>query len=234
MEIAAFFASHPDNKERGNYLKQYFNNTFTEQILSNGQRVGYRAYDDMFHLWRGAYLTREREVYMQWWSVASRIEGMLLMDTWLDAGEKPLPTEAEQKQIIYHAESKDGPVFDIPQAAIDYMLMRGSSFSQGKLRIFEQFQKNETKEANIAFLKQEYGTGGYSDAIPGSGIWEDHDAKGIRLHRFSSKDKEGNAEFILKWPAVEKRIRELITANRYQSPKEKEAYPHYLRDAEER
>ena len=234
VEIAAFFASHPDRKERGDFLKRYFNNTFIEQILSNGQRVGYRAYDDMLHLWRGAYLTREREVYMQWWSLASRIEGMILMDTWLDVGEKPLPTEAEQKQIIYHAHSKDGPGFDIPQAAIDYVLMRGSSFSQGKLRIFEQFQKNETKEANIAFLKQEYGTGGYSDAIPGSGIWEDHDSKGIRLHRFSSRDKEENAEFILKWPAVEKRIRELITANRYLSPKEKEAYPQYLRDVENR
>ena len=108
----------------------------------------------MFHMWRGSYLSREREVYMQWWSVASRIEGMILMDTWLDADEKPLPTEEEQKRIIYHADSKDGPGFDIPQAAIDYVLMRGSSFSQGKLRIFEQFQKSETKEANIAFLKQ--------------------------------------------------------------------------------
>ena len=136
MEIAAFFASHPDNKERGDFLKRYFNNTFIEQILSNGQRGGYRAYADMLHLWRGAYLTREREVYMQWWSLASRIEGMILMDTWLDADEKPLPSEEEQKQIIYHAESKDGPGFNIPQAAIDYVLVRGSGVSQRKLRIF--------------------------------------------------------------------------------------------------
>ena len=131
VEIAAFFASHPGKKERGDFLKRYFNNTFIEQFLCYGQRVGYRAYDDMLHLWRGAYLTREREVYMQWWSLASRIEGMILMDTWLDAGEKPLPTEAEQKQIIYHAESKDGPGFNIPQAAIDYVLVRGSGVSQG-------------------------------------------------------------------------------------------------------
>ena len=232
VEIAAFFESHPDREERGNFIKGFFDNTFIEQILSNGQRVGYRAYDDMFHLWRGSYLNREREVYMQWWSVALRVEGMLLLDTWLDSSEKPLPTVEEQQQRIYHADSKDGPGFDIPQAAIDYVLMRGSSFSQGKLRIFEQFQKNETKESNIAFLKQEYGTGGYSDAIPGSGIWEDHDAKGIRLHRFSSRDKEENAEFVMKWPMVEKRIRELIAANRYLSPKEKEAYPQYLRDRE--
>ena len=232
VEIAAFFESHPDREERGNFIKGFFDNTFIEQILSNGQRTGYRAYDDMFHMWRGSYLSREREVYMQWWSVASRIEGMILMDTWLDADEKPLPTEEEQRQIIYHADSKDGPGFDIPQAAIDYVLMRGSSFSQGKLRIFEQFQKNETKEANINFLKQEYGTGGYSDPIPGSGLWEDHDAKGIRLHRFSSQNKAENAEFIMKWPMVEKRIRELIAADRYLSPKEKEAYPQYLRDTE--
>ena len=232
VEIAAFFASHPGREERGNFIKGFFNNTFYEHILSSGQRVGYRAYDDMLHLWRGAYLSREREVYMQWWSVAMRVEGMLLLDTWLDSDEKPLPTVEEQQQRIYHADSKDGPGFDIPQAAIDFVLMRGSSFSQGKLRIFEQFQKNETKEANIAFLKQEYGTGGYSDAIPGSGIWEDHDAKGIRLHRFSSRDKEENAEFVMKWPMVEKRIRELIAANRYLSSKEKEAYPQYLRDGE--
>ena len=234
VEIAAFFASHLDREERGNYLKGFFNNTFYEHILSSGQRVGYRAYDDMLHLWRGAYMSREREVYMQWWSLASRIEGMILMDTWLDSSEKPLPTVEEQQQRIYHADSKDGPGFDIPQAAIDYVLMRGSSFSQGKLRIFEQFQKNETKEANIAFLKNEYGTGGYSDAIPGSGIWEDHDSKGIRLHRFSSRNSEESAEFIMKWPMVEKRIRELIAANRYLSPKEKEFYPQYLREGEAR
>jgi len=232
VEIAAFFASHPDREERGNFVKSFFNNTFYEHILGSGQRVGYRAYDDVLHLWRGAYMSREREEYMQWWSVESRINGMMLMDTWLDASEKPLPTVEEQQQRIYHADSKDGPGFDIPQAAIDYVLVHGSGVSQGKLRIIQQFQKNESKEANIAFLKQEYGTGGSSNAIPGSGIWEDHDAKGIRLHRFSSTNKEENAEFVMKWPMVEKRIRELIEANRYLNPKEVEAYPKFLRDAE--
>ena len=63
VEIAAFFADHPDSRERGNYLKRFFNNTFIEQILSNGQRVGYRAYDDMFHMWRGSFMTvNERSI----------------------------------------------------------------------------------------------------------------------------------------------------------------------------
>ena len=51
--IAAYFAVHADRKDRGNFVKWYFNNTFIEQILSNGQRVGYRAYDDVLHIWRG-------------------------------------------------------------------------------------------------------------------------------------------------------------------------------------
>ena len=233
-EIAAFFASHPDKEERGNFVKGFFDNTFYEHILGSGQRVGYRAYDDVLHLWRGAYLSREREEYMRWRAVESRINGMMLMDTWLDASEKPLPTVEEQQQRIYHADSKDGPGFDLPQAAIDYVLVRGSGVSQGKLRIFQQFQKNEPKEANIAFLKQEYGIGGSSDAIPGSGIWEDHDVNGIRLYRFSPTNKEENAEFLVKWPMAEKRIRELIEANRYLSPKEAEAYPQFLRDTEVR
>ena len=233
-EIAAFFASHPDKEERGNFVKGFFDNTFYEHILGSGQRVGYRAYDDVLHLWRGAYLSREREEYMRWRAVESRINGMILMDTWLDASEKPLPTVEEQQQRIYHADSKDGPGFDLPQAAIDYVLVRGSGVSQGKLRIFQQFQKNEPKEANIAFLKQEYGMGGSSDAIPGSGIWEDHDVNGIRLYRFSPTNKEENAEFLVKWPMAEKRIRELIEANRYLSPKEAEAYPQFLRDTEVR
>ena len=233
-EIAAFFASHPDREERGNFVKGFFDNTFYEHILGSGQRVGYRAYDDVLHLWRGAYLSREREEYMRWRAVESRINGMILMDTWLDASEKPLPTVEEQQQRIYHADSKDGPGFDLPQAAIDYVLVRGSGVSQGKLRIFQQFQKNEPKEANIAFLKQEYGMGGSSDAIPGSGIWEDHDVNGIRLYRFSPTNKEENAEFLVKWPMAEKRIRELIEANRYLSPKEAEAYPQFLRDTEVR
>ena len=35
--IAAYFADHEDRKERGNYIKTFFDNTFVEKILSDGQ-----------------------------------------------------------------------------------------------------------------------------------------------------------------------------------------------------
>ena len=228
VEIAAFFSSHPDDKERGDFIKGFFDNTFIEQILSNDQRAGYRAYDDMFHVWRGSYLSREREVYYRWTHVAKNIEGMMLLNQWLAPDEVFLPTEEMQKEKILRAEAKDGTGFDFPQAAVDHVITHGNSYYQGKLAIYEFFAQNKSTQENIQFLKNSYGIGGHSDAIPGSGLWEDHDAKGIRISRYSSKTKD-KAEILLTWPMVEKRIRELIVADRYLTPKEKEAYPQYVR-----
>ena len=160
-----------------------FDNTYVEKILDNGQRAGYRAWDDALTLWRGAYLSREKEVFMRWEGVADAIYGMILLDQWLDPDERPLPSEAEQISFIEQTEVEKASAFTLPQEAIDYILCGGSNVSQGKYRIYEQFQKNEGKQENIRFLKNEYGVGGHSDAIPGSGYWEDHDGKGITISR---------------------------------------------------
>jgi len=229
--IAAYFAVQADRKERGNFVKGYFNNTFIEQILSNDQRAGYRAYDDALHLWRGAYLSQEREVFMRWEAVADTIYGMILMEEWLDPEERPLPTEGQQIALIEQAQAEKDAAFTLPQAAIDYILAGGSGVSQGKFRIYEQFQKGESAEANAKFLRNEYGTGGHSDAIPGTGIWEDHDNKGITLRKSLSGESQ---TVVLRWPKVEKRIRELIAADRYLNDAEKAAYPSYLRSREVR
>ena len=227
VTIAAYFADHEDSKERGNFIKGYFDSTYVEKILSNGQRVGYRAYDDVLTMWRGAYLSRETEVFMRWESVAASIYGMILMEQWLDPDERPLPSEGEQMALIEAAQTEKENAFVLPQAAIDYVLAGGSGVSQGKFRIYEQFQKGESAEDNVKFLKSEYGVGGHSDAIPGTGIWEDHDGKGITL-------KDGDQSVTLKWPKVEKRIRELIAADRYLNSAEQAAYPNYLHGQEVR
>ena len=231
--IAAFFADHEDRKERGNFVKSFFDNTYVEKILSNGQRAGYRAYDDLLTLWRGAYLSREMETFMRWESVASTIYGMMLMDQWLDPDERPLPTEGEQMALIAEAQAEKDNAFTLPQAAIDYVLAGGSGVSQGKFRIHEQFQMGESAEENIKFLKNEYGIGGHSDAIPGTGIWEDHDGKGITLTQ-NLRSGDPSEKVLLKWPKVEKRIRELIALDRYLNSAEKAAYPSYLRGQEVR
>ena len=85
IEIAAFFEAHEDRKERGDFIKGFFNNTYVEKILSNGQRAGYRAWDDVLNLWRGAYLSREKEDFLRWPHVADAIQGMILLGQWLAA-----------------------------------------------------------------------------------------------------------------------------------------------------
>ena len=130
---------------------------------------------------------------------------------------------------LAETQAEKSTAFTLPQAAIDYVLTHGSGYSHGKYRIYEQFQKGESAEENVRFLKNEYGIGGHSDAIPGTGYWEDHDSKGI-LIRPNLRD-EGSV--LLRWPKVEKRIRELIAADRYLSNAEKEAYPEYLKERTE-
>ena len=226
MTIAAYFSEHEDRKERGNFVKSFFDGVPVEKTLSNGQTAGYRAYDDLLHLWRGNYESREAEVYIRWQMVADDIYGMILTEQWLSPDERPLPTEGEQVSMLAETQAEKSTAFTLPQAAIDYVLTHGSGYSHGKYRIYEQFQKGETAEENVRFLKNEYGIGGHSDAIPGTGYWEDHDSKGI-LIRPNLRD-EGSV--LLRWPKVEKRIRELIAADRYLSNAEKEAYPEYLNE----
>ena len=120
----------------------------------------------------------------------------------------------------------------ITQDEIDTRLTGGSNFHHGQFRIYEYFMEGHDKKDNIAFLKNEYGTGGSSHALIGSDKGhEDHDAKGIRLE----KGSYGNpyAKVLLKWNVVEKRISELVKADNYLSPKGKEAYAQYKKEQAE-
>ena len=227
VEIATFFAENENRDERGNFIKSFFDGERVSLTLENGQVVGYRAFDDLIQLWPGEYDTREKEDFIQWWRVAGNIEGQILLDEWLDPDEKPLPSEEQQISFITEQENKKKNSFVLPQAAIDYVLTHGSGVHEGKYRIQEQFLKKEGKEKNVAFLKNEYGIGGHSDAIPESGLWESHDGKGIEIAR-----NEGNNEkksYLITWSAAEKRIGELIAADRYLNRAEKEYYPEYAR-----
>ncbi|MCI6552995.1 MAG: helicase SNF2, partial [Lachnospiraceae bacterium] len=118
----------------------------------------------------------------------------------LDSGEKQIkwryvkrPDYLLEQLADLGVEKKEFPVPDtvevrnedfITQDEIDYRLTGGSGFEHGKFRIYEYFMEGHDKKDNIAFLKNEYGTGGSSHALPGSDrAHEDHDAKGIRLEK---------------------------------------------------
>lgn len=95
----------------------------------------------------------------------------------------------------------------------------GSSFKNGKYRIYEYFNSEHTQKEQVDFLKNEYGTGGHSHALSGSdGSDEWHDGKGIRL------EKDGCVNVELSWQNVAKRIDSLIKQEKYLNPSEKSVF----------
>ena len=143
-----------------------------------------------------------------------------------------LPTVEQQQEIIAEAEEEKSSAFAISQEDIDAILTRGSGIHQGKFRIYEQFLKQDSSENNITFLKNEYGIGGAYPAVSGRNLDESHDAKGIKISR--GRISQPDAELLLRWNKVEKRIGELIRADRYLSQAEKDDYPAYREQAEAR
>lgn len=225
-EIRAFFETVADDDKRTEYIKSIFNNDYTEVILSDDRRVGYKTYQNVLHLWEGSYLSRTAQSFYDWRVVTRHFEAMRLLGELQDK-IKPLPSMDGQMSLMldYEAEVTKPSAFSFSQEIIDAILCRGSSFSEGKFRIYEHFQKSLSKKENADFLKNEYGWGGSSPAITGTGISEMHDGKGIKI----SKTVNGKEEkVLLNWNQVEKRIAELIKMDRYLNPKEKELYPEWL------
>ena len=221
-EIAMFYESHSDKKERSDFIKSFFNSAPYEITLSNGVKAGFEAYSDAIRLW-GDDGTELREAWEKWFQIERSVFGMILIEEWTEPQALLLPSVDNQLEFI-GTKVKDA-VLPLPQGAIDYVLGRGSSFSEGKMRVYRQFTESLSKDDNIKFLKNEYGTGGGSDAIPGTGYWENHDSKGIEISDHYSVPERRT---LLKWNYVEKRISELIKLDRYLSPKEKEMYPQWL------
>ncbi len=143
-----------------------------------------------------------------------------------------LPSEEEQQELIAEAEAETTSAFVISQEDIDAVLTRGSGIHDGKYRIYEQYLKRDTHEANITFLKNEYGIGGAYPAVPGRQLDENHDGKGIKISRGSIMHPD--AEVLLSWKKIEKRIGELIATDQYLSQAEKEHYPKYRAEEEAR
>lgn len=222
-EIRAFYESETDNDKRTEFIKGIFNNDYTEVILSDERRVGYKSYQNVLHLWEGRYPDRTKQSFYDWGVIARYFEAMRLFGEFQDK-IKPLPSIEGQMNLIldYEAEVTKPSAFVFSQEIIDAILTRGSGVSEGKMRIYEQFEKSLSAKENADFLKEEYGWGGSYPVITGTDISEDHNAKGIRISKGIGEDKP---HIDLKWSDVEKRIGELIKMDRYLNSKEKERYP---------
>lgn len=95
-------------------------------------------------------------------------------------------------------------------------LKRGSGFERGKFRIYEAYQTDLTKKDFATFLKNEYGTGGFS--VIGDEV--SFDGKGLAI-------KNKSYDIFLKWNEVAEHIGNLIDEEEYFTEVEKKEYEQY-------
>lgn len=231
-EIKNFYEANSDNAARTEFIKGIFNNDFTQLTLNDGRLVGYKTFQNVLHLWAGEYENRTAQSFYDWGVIAQHFEAMRLLGELTDT-MKPLPSMDGQLTLITdgRTEEQKTSVFSFSQEIIDAVLTRGSGISEGKMRIYEQFEKSLSAKENAEFLKNEYGWGGSYPVIIGAGIDEQHDGKGITISKGIGSDKP---HITLSWSQVEKRIGELIRMDRYLNTKEKENYPQWLEKQEQR
>ena len=146
---------------------------------------------------------------------------------------KPLPSVNEQLKLFEQAEVSNTTTsaFSIPQEVIDATVRQGSGFVDGKMRIYEQFQKSFSTKENADFLKKEYGIGGSSHAGGFEGYSKNFDAKGLEIYKGYAEDRP---RVMLKWSQVATLIEQQISQGRYLNDKESARYPQWLEKEEAR
>ena len=123
---------------------------------------------------------------------------------------------------------KDHSVF-ITEDEIDAFLADGGAYANGRLSTYAFFQQDRTDREKTSFVRESYGTGGRSDALSGADDSNAmYDGKGLRLWRGNSSHPD--AEVLLKWPQVAKRIEALIENDRYLKAADFSRMPGYERD----
>ena len=115
----------------------------------------------------------------------------------------------------------------ITEDDVNVIITRGSVFEGGKYRIYNHFQQEKTEKETVAFLKKEYGIGGFSwtFADGGSGF-VNFDGKGFSI-LYDFKD-DLRYEKKLKWKEVGKRLEYLVRMDRYLTDAEREKMPAWI------
>lgn len=224
-EIKKYFENELDRTKRADFIKSAYDNVYTG-ILINEEMYGYKAFDNGLLFWKGNFLTKDTEILVSWEDLTEHYDSMILLHQ-LNDRMKRLPSEREQLSLL--EEEKDIPELEFSQEFIDKFFQE--RHTETKYSIYKQFQSSLSTTENINFLKNSYGIGGSSHIVSGSGIGEEHDSKGITLYRGYFENRQ---EKLLKWNYVEKRIKELISLDRYLNPKELKEYPAWLEKEQQR
>ena len=123
---------------------------------------------------------------------------------------------------------EEHPVF-ITEDEIDAFLQGGGSYSNGRLSTYAFFIQDKSDREKMDFIKESYGIGGRSHALSGAdNSYADYSGKGLKLSRGDLSKPD--AEILLKWPKVAKRVDALIESGAYLNPADYSRMPIYERE----
>ncbi|EOW1885533.1 helicase-related protein [Enterococcus hirae] len=108
---------------------------------------------------------------------------------------------------------------DLTEEEIDHLLRRGSGVEDGKIRIYQCYQRTLSKKERVAFLKGEYAWSSSTLDLQGSSfsMMSCRPSKGMTVtKRINNEDYE----HLMKWSEVEERIGLLIRQKEYLTEEE--------------
>ena len=115
----------------------------------------------------------------------------------------------------------------ITEDDVNVIITRGSVFEGGKYRIYNHFQQKKTEKETVAFLKKEYGIGGFSWTFTDGGSgFVNFDGKGFSILYDFNDDLRYEKK--LKWKDVGKRLEYLVRMDRYLTDAEREKMPVWI------
>ena len=237
-QIELFFSVHSDVQERAEYLRSAYQDRYTE-IISDGQRLGYKPQENGLLMWEGSYPSRTKESVFSWDIVAQWTAQLIDKKEYFIQTDIPqLPTQESQQMSLFdfaafnqpaQAEGTAQPsIFPhpaLPQQVINEALCIGANDQNSRLIICAYFKKD--KPDNARFLAEHYGENGAGFYLDGRqyAIW--YNAEGIRIAQGESAQRS-SATLIL-WEQAAARIRELLDLGRYMPQSELDRVDGYER-----
>lgn len=242
-DVIQYFREHTDMDQRAEYMKGIYGDAYTELLVLDGQRVGYKKEEKGLLTWKGSYLSREEESLFSWGIVQEYVANLIERNLYFSAQPLPVLKPVVEQMSLFGVETEEQakqikespkPVFILSQQIIDEVLTSGSNKRNTRLRICAWFQKNKGLERNAAFLREEFGNDGKGFIIGEERVTARYDFDGIRIARGVSVERSDKSS-LLTWKQIATRIQELLDMGQFMSQEELDQVREWeLRDVAEK
>lgn len=174
-EITGFFLSAADIQSKAEYLRDSYNNDYTEIIIGE-ERYGYHNEINGLEIWKGpTYFSMTADMHLSWTDVAGIIDDMITAHEYLSADEldreqtdyvdiEPQKEENDEQLTFFEmnlpavTENSVLPVENIKSEHFDNLLRLGSIKNRNNRQtIIAYFKKpGHTAQERADFLKSQY------------------------------------------------------------------------------